>query len=185
MLKLVSGVPSYRNFRICARMTNVTNPKSRLFDGRTNNRRLSQVPSMLNYKTGKCESLRWRYFCSTSSSRSSQKNVDKSSEKEKELPASVIPGEEFANLGLIARFKKMYKEYWYILVPVHLVTSAVWFGSFYYASTRYLKEKKNFLFCFCLHTFVSNLCLCVCICALFTYKQWYGHCCYHAELEFQ
>uniref|UniRef100_A0A2M3ZBT0 DUF1279 domain-containing protein n=1 Tax=Anopheles braziliensis TaxID=58242 RepID=A0A2M3ZBT0_9DIPT len=29
----------------------------------------------------------------------------------------------------------MYKEYWYVLVPVHCITSVVWFGSFYYAST--------------------------------------------------
>lgn len=35
-------------------------------------------------------------------------------------------------LGLFARFKKMYKEYWYILLPVHVVTSAVWLGGFYY-----------------------------------------------------
>ncbi|KAJ8973490.1 hypothetical protein NQ317_018763 [Molorchus minor] len=26
----------------------------------------------------------------------------------------------------------MYRDYWYVLVPVHLVTSAVWFGMFYY-----------------------------------------------------
>uniref|UniRef100_A0A182NKY5 DUF1279 domain-containing protein n=1 Tax=Anopheles dirus TaxID=7168 RepID=A0A182NKY5_9DIPT len=38
-------------------------------------------------------------------------------------------------LGLFARFKKMYKEYWYVLVPVHCLTSVVWFGGFYYAST--------------------------------------------------
>ncbi|XP_050070705.1 uncharacterized protein C18orf19 homolog A [Anopheles maculipalpis] len=38
-------------------------------------------------------------------------------------------------LGLFARFKKMYKEYWYVLVPVHCVTSVMWFGGFYYAST--------------------------------------------------
>ncbi|XP_053670709.1 uncharacterized protein C18orf19 homolog A, partial [Anopheles nili] len=38
-------------------------------------------------------------------------------------------------LGLFARFKKMYKEYWYVLVPVHCLTSVAWFGGFYYAST--------------------------------------------------
>jgi len=30
------------------------------------------------------------------------------------------------------RFKKMYKEYWYVLLPVHCATSVVWYGSFYY-----------------------------------------------------
>ncbi|XP_058056014.1 uncharacterized protein C18orf19 homolog A [Anopheles bellator] len=38
-------------------------------------------------------------------------------------------------LGLFARFKKMYKEYWYVLLPVHCITSVMWFGGFYYAST--------------------------------------------------
>uniref|UniRef100_A0A1B0GLJ8 DUF1279 domain-containing protein n=1 Tax=Lutzomyia longipalpis TaxID=7200 RepID=A0A1B0GLJ8_LUTLO len=36
--------------------------------------------------------------------------------------------------GLVARFRKMYKEYWYVLVPVHIVTSAGWLGGFYYLS---------------------------------------------------
>jgi len=26
----------------------------------------------------------------------------------------------------------MYRDYWYVLVPVHLITSAAWFGGFYY-----------------------------------------------------
>ncbi|XP_018333309.1 uncharacterized protein C18orf19 homolog A [Agrilus planipennis] len=33
---------------------------------------------------------------------------------------------------LFQRFKQMYRDYWYVLVPVHLVTSAAWFGGFYY-----------------------------------------------------
>lgn len=43
--------------------------------------------------------------------------------------------QETAKLGLFARFKKMYKEYWYVLVPVHCVTSVFWLGGFYYAAT--------------------------------------------------
>ncbi|XP_038222203.1 uncharacterized protein C18orf19 homolog A [Zerene cesonia] len=35
--------------------------------------------------------------------------------------------------GLIQRFKQMYRDYWYVLVPVHMATSAVWLGGFYYA----------------------------------------------------
>lgn len=35
-------------------------------------------------------------------------------------------------LTLYQRLKKMYKEYWYVLIPVHLATSSVWFGGFYY-----------------------------------------------------
>ncbi|VDP24330.1 unnamed protein product [Soboliphyme baturini] len=35
-------------------------------------------------------------------------------------------------LTSVQRFKLLFKKYWYVLVPVHLVTSAFWFGTFYY-----------------------------------------------------
>lgn len=38
--------------------------------------------------------------------------------------------------GLVQRFRQMYKDYWYVLLPVHMCTSAIWFGSFYYAVRR-------------------------------------------------
>src|SRR5690349_20520181 len=44
--------------------------------------------------------------------------------------------EEVKKLGLFARFKKMAKDYWYVLIPVHVVTSCFWLGGFYYASKR-------------------------------------------------
>lgn len=34
--------------------------------------------------------------------------------------------------GLIKKFKQMYRDYWYVLLPVHMVTSAMWYGGFYY-----------------------------------------------------
>lgn len=39
-------------------------------------------------------------------------------------------------LSIFQKFKDMYKKYWYVLVPVHLVTSACWFGGFYYLAKR-------------------------------------------------
>nr|CAH7712212.1 unnamed protein product [Callosobruchus chinensis] len=45
-----------------------------------------------------------------------------------------VPAEETEKLTLFQKFKKMYRDYWYVLVPVHLVTSAFWFGGFYYAA---------------------------------------------------
>lgn len=33
--------------------------------------------------------------------------------------------------SVVAQFKKMFKDYWYVLVPVHVATSIVWYGSFY------------------------------------------------------
>lgn len=33
--------------------------------------------------------------------------------------------------NIFQRFKNVIKKYWYIALPVHLVTSTLWFGSFY------------------------------------------------------
>lgn len=34
------------------------------------------------------------------------------------------------------KIKNMYRDYWYVLVPVHMATSALWFGSLYYIVKR-------------------------------------------------
>ncbi|CAG9858295.1 unnamed protein product [Phyllotreta striolata] len=39
---------------------------------------------------------------------------------------------ETEKLTLFQRIKQMYRDYWYVLVPVHIVTSTMWFGGFYY-----------------------------------------------------
>lgn len=41
-----------------------------------------------------------------------------------------------ANMGLFAKFKHMYKQYWYVLIPVHVITSVGWLGGFYYLAKR-------------------------------------------------
>lgn len=43
---------------------------------------------------------------------------------------------EAANMGLFAKFKHMYKQYWYVLIPVHVITSVGWLGGFYYLAKR-------------------------------------------------
>ncbi|XP_034141877.1 uncharacterized protein C18orf19 homolog A-like [Drosophila guanche] len=35
-------------------------------------------------------------------------------------------------MGLFAAFRHMYKQYWYVLIPVHWVTSAGWLVGFYF-----------------------------------------------------
>lgn len=40
------------------------------------------------------------------------------------------------SIGLFQRFKKTFKQYGKVMIPVHLVTSSVWFGSFYYAAMK-------------------------------------------------
>ncbi|ODM94843.1 hypothetical protein Ocin01_11841 [Orchesella cincta] len=49
--------------------------------------------------------------------------------------SSTNAGGSTQKLGLFARFKAMYKDYWYVLVPVHVLTSTVWFGAFYKVSS--------------------------------------------------
>ncbi|NP_001038459.1 uncharacterized protein C18orf19 homolog A [Danio rerio] len=38
--------------------------------------------------------------------------------------------------GLIQRFKKTFKQYGKVMIPVHLLTSTMWFGTFYYAAMK-------------------------------------------------
>ncbi|KAM4633025.1 uncharacterized protein C18orf19 homolog B [Polymixia lowei] len=40
------------------------------------------------------------------------------------------------SIGLFQRFKKTFKQYGKVMIPVHLVTSSVWFGTFYYAAMK-------------------------------------------------
>lgn len=39
-------------------------------------------------------------------------------------------------VGLYQKMKQMFKEYWYVIVPVHVITSTIWYGSFYYLVKR-------------------------------------------------
>lgn len=39
-----------------------------------------------------------------------------------------------AKIGLFQKFKKIVKDHWYIAIPVHFGTSAVWFGTFFGAT---------------------------------------------------
>ncbi|XP_048852974.1 uncharacterized protein C18orf19 homolog A-like [Brienomyrus brachyistius] len=40
------------------------------------------------------------------------------------------------SIGLVQRFKKTLKQYGPVMIPVHLVTSSIWFGAFYYAAMK-------------------------------------------------
>lgn len=76
-----------------------------------------------------------RCLATTSSTRIRFTSTVSENESKEKLPEK---------LSIFQRFKRMYKEYWYVLLPVHLVTSSVWFALFYYASKRSI---FYFLFC--------------------------------------
>ncbi|XP_034285289.1 protein FAM210A [Pantherophis guttatus] len=40
------------------------------------------------------------------------------------------------SISLVQRFKKTFKQYGKVLIPVHLLTSSIWFGTFYYAALK-------------------------------------------------
>ncbi|NXR14986.1 F210A protein, partial [Semnornis frantzii] len=40
------------------------------------------------------------------------------------------------SISLAQRFKKTFKQYGKVMIPVHLLTSTVWFGAFYYAAMK-------------------------------------------------
>ncbi|XP_008824146.1 protein FAM210A [Nannospalax galili] len=40
------------------------------------------------------------------------------------------------SISLYQRFKKTFRQYGKVLIPVHLITSGIWFGTFYYASIK-------------------------------------------------
>ncbi|KAJ8726518.1 hypothetical protein PYW07_001216 [Mythimna separata] len=44
----------------------------------------------------------------------------------------IPPPDPPKKVGLIQKFKTMYRDYWYVLIPVHVATSVFWFGGFYY-----------------------------------------------------
>jgi len=74
---------------------------------------LLQARNITNLGQGlRYRSIPWQRYCSTAAGTSGEGPVQKQS--------------------LFQRFKSMYKDYWYVLVPVHVVTSLGWIGGFYY-----------------------------------------------------
>lgn len=72
--------------------------------------------------------------------------TDQSDKNSKAEERSVKDDDDNKQLSLYQRFKKMWRQYWYVLIPVHLVTSVGWIGSFYYLSVRLaLRNDKEVL----------------------------------------
>ncbi|CAH1779534.1 unnamed protein product [Owenia fusiformis] len=78
----------------------------------------------------------FRYFSTTYPAFVDQKST---ASKDSDITEKVIEANESKEIeeaekppGLFKRFKLAYKEYGKVLIGVHLVTSAVWFGSFFY-----------------------------------------------------
>ncbi|GBP62179.1 Protein FAM210A [Eumeta japonica] len=86
---------------------------------------LSSQPFTVNYKTYTFKLPEKKCMGVTITSLRSYSNTSVDG-KASETPPPKKP-------SLIQKFKQMYRDYWYVLIPVHLATSAVWCGIFYYA----------------------------------------------------
>ncbi|RVE62236.1 hypothetical protein OJAV_G00155080 [Oryzias javanicus] len=56
--------------------------------------------------------------------------------REAEPPPIDLDPLQDKSIGLFQRFKKTLKQYGKVLIPVHLLTSSFWFGTFYYAAMK-------------------------------------------------
>ncbi|XP_047498704.1 uncharacterized protein C18orf19 homolog B-like isoform X1 [Penaeus chinensis] len=65
-------------------------------------------------------------------SKSTKLRIEEEGRTEKR--AYIIEEKKEEKLSLVQKFKLMYKQYWYVLIPVHVVTSLVWYGSFFIAA---------------------------------------------------
>ena len=64
----------------------------------------------------------------------SQRESDQNEGLSEGRNSAVDEAEEESSKGIIARFKDAYKHYGKVLIGVHLATSSVWFGTFFYAA---------------------------------------------------
>ncbi|XP_004620169.2 protein FAM210A [Sorex araneus] len=81
-------------------------------------------PGVLHRKARKQDILSRRVISSKSTS-------SETSEKKEELDPL-----QDTSISLYQRFKKTFRQYGKVLIPVHLITSGVWFGAFYYAAIK-------------------------------------------------
>ncbi|XP_067281180.1 uncharacterized protein C18orf19 homolog A [Pseudorasbora parva] len=81
-------------------------------------------------------SPRWLSSSTALRSPASQKNISSDN------PVNSAPEQEDPDplqdksIGLIQRFKRTFKQYGKVMIPLHLLTSTVWFGTFYYAAMK-------------------------------------------------
>lgn len=50
--------------------------------------------------------------------------------------------------SLLSRFRALWRQYWYVVLPVHIVTSLGWFTGFYYVVVRCVDDSFVSMICF-------------------------------------
>ncbi|XP_008579321.1 PREDICTED: protein FAM210A [Galeopterus variegatus] len=75
---------------------------------------------------------RWEQDVSPKKALSSNATAQGTPSEKKEEPDPL----QDKSISLYQRFKKTFRQYGKVLIPVHLITSGVWFGTFYYAAIK-------------------------------------------------
>ncbi|KAK3511894.1 hypothetical protein QTP70_027477 [Hemibagrus guttatus] len=100
---------------------------------------LSPVWSQLS-----CESLSlsqtqlgsgWRWICTSPSSSAPGRTPPGDGQLRQDESPDADPLQD-QSVGLAQRFKRTFKQYGKVMIPVHLLTSCMWFGGFYYAAMK-------------------------------------------------
>ncbi|XP_019735558.1 uncharacterized protein C18orf19 homolog B [Hippocampus comes] len=93
----------------------------------------------------------WHWFSTSSSSIAAHQPKHQPPGRETSISSPQTPSDQRDNdgpgveevdplqdksIGLAQRFKKTFKQYGKVMIPVHLVTSSFWFGTFYYAAMK-------------------------------------------------
>ncbi|XP_062865415.1 uncharacterized protein C18orf19 homolog A [Trichomycterus rosablanca] len=76
-----------------------------------------------------------RWICASSSHLSSQKSSSGDGQLGPGESGDTDPLQD-ESIGLVQRFKRSFKQYGKVMIPVHLLTSSVWFGAFYYSAMK-------------------------------------------------
>ncbi|CAJ0967116.1 unnamed protein product [Ranitomeya imitator] len=66
----------------------------------------------------------------------SEKSKDTSSVTDAPVPIDDTDPLQDKSIGLVQRFKKTFRQYGKVMVTVHVLTSSVWLGTFYYAAVK-------------------------------------------------
>lgn len=101
----------HRSFALCLAQKSVTAYR----------RSKQKQPWCLGHARDSCQNLRLSRFYSHNGRPPSA------------APPPVI--DDDTSQSIFQRFKNMAKKYWYVVLPVHLVTSTLWFGSFYFIAS--------------------------------------------------
>ncbi|KAF6729765.1 C18orf19-like protein B [Oryzias melastigma] len=107
-----------------------------------------EPPGVLSCCTLQLLPVRQRWLCTSASSRAAQEPKptpqsaptpapqDVQGRREAEPPPIDLDPLQDKSIGLFQRFKKTFKQYGKVMIPVHLLTSSFWFGTFYYAAMK-------------------------------------------------